>query len=455
MKIYNTLAGEKSEFKAVHRGRVGIYVCGPTTYDYAHVGHARVAIMFDIFRRFLEYVGYDVVYVSNITDIDDKIINRAKERNIDPIEMAHFYAREYMRDMKKLRVREPNIIPKATKHIDEIIELVKKLVEKGYAYEVDGDVYFSVEKFKDYGKLSHRKLKDMLAGARVEINEKKNNPLDFALWKKSKENEPSWPSPWGNGRPGWHIECSAMSMKYIGETLDIHGGGSDLIFPHHENEIAQSEAATGKNFVNYWMHVGLVNFEKEKMSKSLGNVFLVRELLKKYPPEAIRLMFINTHYRKPFDFNLKNLEDSVILLEKIWKTYKSLKTNSDEGDGEYGKKISKEYEEMMLSALNDDFNTREALKYYIDFISKVRNLKGGDAREVLNFLERWDEIFDILPRGGDGGREEELIDLIIGIREELRKEKKYKLADKIREDLLNMGIKIEDAKDGARWVYIR
>ncbi len=455
MKIYDTLTGRKREFIPIHEGRIGIYVCGPTTYDYPHIGHARVAVMFDIFRRFLEYRGYDVIYVSNITDIDDKIINKANERNTDPIDMAHYYAGEYMKDMKKLRVREPNIIPKATRHIDEIIELVKKLIERGYAYESDGDVYFSVEKFKEYGKLSHRKLEEMIAGARVEINEKKKNPLDFAVWKKSKKNEPSWDSPWGKGRPGWHIECSAMSMKYIGYTIDIHGGGADLIFPHHENEIAQSEGATGKKFVNYWMHVGLVNFEEEKMSKSIGNVFLIRDILKKYPPEAIRVMFINTHYRKPFDFNLKNLEDSMVLLQRIWGAYEDLKRRSGDGNGETGREICSEYEDRIISSLEDDFNTRDAMKHYLEFISKTRNLEGADAREALNFLEKWDRIFDILPKKKEGGIEEKLVNLILKIREEIRKERNFALADKIRDSLNEMGIKIEDTKDGVKWIYMR
>ncbi len=444
--IYDTLSGEKREFKTVHEGRVGMYVCGPTTYDYAHIGHARVAIMFDVFRRFLEYVDYDVVMISNITDIDDKIINKAKERGEDPIEIAHYFAREYLKDMDKLRVRRANIIPKATRHIDEIIDLVKKLEERGYAYEVDGDVYFSVEKFKDYGKLSHRKLEDMIAGARIDVNEKKKNPMDFALWKAAKPDEPSWPSPWGLGRPGWHIECSAMSMRYIGETLDIHGGGSDLIFPHHENEIAQSEAATGKPFVNYWVHVGLVRFEQEKMSKSIGNVFLIRDLLKKYKPEVIRLMFLNSHYRKPFDFSEKNLEDSRVLLEKIWSSYAHLKSR-DKEDCE----ICDEYEEKILSALADDFNTREAMKHYIEFISIAREKEGSGAAK---FLEKIDAIFEILPREKGMGMERELIELLLDIRNRMRKEKNYEIADMIRDSLAEMGIKIEDTKEGTKWFRV-
>ncbi len=449
MKIYDTLRGEKVDFKPVHEGRVGIYVCGPTTYDYAHVGHARVAIMFDIFRRFLEYTGYDVVYVSNITDIDDKIINKAKERGEEPIKMAHRYAEEYMKDMKSLRVREPNIVPRATRHIDEIIKLVQTLVEKGYAYQSEGDVYFSVSKFKDYGKLSHRSIEEMIAGARVEVSDKKREPLDFALWKAAKPGEPSWPSPWGSGRPGWHIECSAMSMNYLGSTIDIHGGGADLIFPHHENEIAQSEAATGKVFANYWMHVGLVRFEKEKMSKSLGNVFYVRELLKKYRPEVIRIMFINSHYRKPFDFSLKNLEDSKIILEKIWSAYTDFKK---------GKKcnycdLCHEYEEKIISALKDDFNTRKAMMHYLQFISEAREKNLGVC--AAEFMEKMDNILDILPKEFGKSMENELIDLIVEIRNKLRKERKYDLSDWIRNSLAKMGIKVEDEAQRTKWIRIR
>ncbi len=455
MKIYDTLSGEKKEFVPVHEGRVGIYVCGPTTYDYAHIGHARPAILFDVFRRFLEYRGYDVILISNITDVDDKIINKANELGKDPIEMAHYYAREYLKDMDALRVRRANIIPKATRHIKEIINLIKTLVDKGYAYESGGDVYFSVKKFKDYGKLSHRKIEDMLAGARVEVNEKKRDPLDFALWKSSKPGEPSWRSPWGPGRPGWHIECSAMSMNYLGPTLDIHGGGADLIFPHHENEIAQSEAATGKPFSKYWMHVGLVRFEKEKMSKSIGNVFLIKDFLKKYPPEVLRLMYLNSHYRKPYDFSEKNIEEALPLLEKIWSTYQILKNSAmqEEPSEEVIEEIDS-VRKKIIAALEDDFNTREAMKEYLSFINFSRDLKGGDALAALNFLKEMDEIFDILPRGENEGKERELIELLLNVRNEERKRKNYEIADYIRDELEKIGIKIEDTKEGTKWYKV-
>ncbi len=454
MKIYDTLSAEKREFVPLHEGRVGVYVCGPTTYDYAHIGHARPAIIFDMLRRFLEYRGYDVILISNITDVDDKIINKARERGEDPIKMAHYYAKEYLKDMDALRVRRANIIPKATRHMGEIIALIEKLVEGGYAYESGGDVYFSVEKFKDYGKLSHRKIEDMLAGARIEISEKKRNPLDFALWKAAKPGEPSWESPWGPGRPGWHIECSAMSMNYLGPTLDIHGGGADLIFPHHENEIAQSEAATGKTFARYWMHVGLVRFEEEKMSKSIGNVFLIRDLLRKYPPEAVRIMYINAHYRKPFDFSEKNLEDAKIIMEKIWSTYQILREEQDDyAATEDTVKMIENKRRKIIEALKDDFNTREAMKEYLEFINYARDLKGGDARAAREFLEEMDEIFDILPRN-EGGKEKDLIELLLEVRKRERERKNYEMADFIRDELSKIGIKIEDMKEGTRWYRV-
>ncbi len=455
MKIYDTLSGEKKDFVPVHPGRVGIYVCGPTTYDYAHIGHARPAILFDVFRRFLEYRGYDVILISNITDVDDKIITKANERGEDPIEMAHYYAREYLKDMDALRVRRPNIIPKATRHMEEIINLIKTLVDKGSAYQSGEDVYFSVSKFKDYGKLSHRKLEDMLAGARVEISEKKRNPLDFALWKGAKPGEPSWESPWGPGRPGWHIECSAMSMNYLGPTLDIHGGGADLIFPHHENEIAQSEAATGKPFAKYWMHVGLVRYEEEKMSKSIGNVFLIKDFLKKYPPEVLRLMYLNSHYRKPYDFSEKNIEDTLPLLEKIWSTYQILKKSASSGECSYKtKERIEETRRRIISALEDDFNTREAMKEYFSFLNFSRELKKGDAKAALEFLKEMDGIFDLLPKEGESNSEEKLIELLLKVRNEERKRKNYKMADYIRDELEKMGIKIEDTKEGTKWYKI-
>jgi cysteinyl-tRNA synthetase len=455
MKIYDTLSGEKKDFEPVHPGRVGIYVCGPTTYDYAHIGHARPAILFDVFRRFLEYIGYDVILISNITDVDDKIINKANEKGEDPIEMAHYYAREYLKDMDALRVHRPNIIPKATRHMEEIINLIKTLVEKGYAYESNGDVYFSVSKFKDYGKLSHRKLEDMLAGARVEISEKKRNPLDFALWKAAKPGEPSWKSPWGRGRPGWHIECSAMSMNYLGPTLDIHGGGADLIFPHHENEIAQSEAATGKPFAKYWMHVGLVRFEKEKMSKSIGNVFLIKDFLKKYPPEVLRLMYLNSHYRKPYDFSEKNIEDTLPLLEKIWSTYQILRKSASPGDcSDKTKERIEEARNRIINALEDDFNTREAMKEYFSFLNFARELKSEDAYAALGFLKEMDSILDLLPKNGESDSEEKLIELLLKVRNKEREKKNYDMADFIRDELEKMGIKIEDTREGAKWYKI-
>ena len=314
LRIYNTLTGKKEEFVPLHEKRVGMYVCGVTVYDLCHIGHARSAIVFDAIYRYLGYRGYEVTFVRNFTDIDDKIIKRANEEGVDCKAIAEKYIDEFNMDMGKLGFEKPKFEPKATEHIPEMIELISTLIEKGYAYQSGGDVFFSVEKFKDYGKLSKRNLEEMQAGARVGIDEKKENPLDFALWKASKPGEPSWESPWGKGRPGWHIECSVMSQKYLGETFDIHGGGKDLIFPHHENEIAQSEAATGKPFARYWIHNGFVNINKEKMSKSLGNILTLKEIFKDWRPEAIRLFLLSSHYRSPVDFSF----DASLKLNQHW-----------------------------------------------------------------------------------------------------------------------------------------
>ncbi|MCJ7493900.1 MAG: cysteine--tRNA ligase, partial [Deltaproteobacteria bacterium] len=307
LKIYNTLTKKKEEFLPLQKGKVSMYVCGVTVYDRCHIGHARAAVVFDVLFRFLRYRGYEVTYVRNYTDVDDKIIKRANQEGVSCQEIAKRYIQEYEEDMEALGMERPTHEPRATENISQIIDLVKKLVEKGFAYTVDGDVYFSVEKFSSYGKLSGRDLEEMRAGARVEVDERKNNPLDFALWKSSKPGEPEWDSPWGRGRPGWHIECSAMSQRYLGESFDIHGGGQDLIFPHHENEIAQSEAATGKPFVRFWVHNGFVNINHEKMSKSLGNILAIRDLLQDHHPEVLRLFLLSNHYRSPVDFSLQNM----------------------------------------------------------------------------------------------------------------------------------------------------
>ena len=324
LRIYNTLTGKKEDFVPLHENRVGLYVCGVTVYDLCHIGHGRSAVVFDTIYRYLRYRGYEVTYVRNFTDIDDKIIKRANDEGVDFKAIAEKYIEEFNIDMGRLGLEKPSVEPKATEHIPEMIQLISILVEKGFAYQRNGDVFFSVERFKDYGKLSKRNLDEMQAGARVEIDEKKENPLDFALWKASKPGEPSWESPWGKGRPGWHIECSVMSQKYLGETFDIHGGGKDLIFPHHENEIAQSEAATGKPFVRYWIHNGFVNINKEKMSKSLGNILTLKEIFKDWHPEVIRLFLLSHHYRSPLDYSVDSLSEAKAGLDRFYTTLNSI-----------------------------------------------------------------------------------------------------------------------------------
>ena len=372
IKLTNTLTERKEEFKPLENRTVKMYVCGPTVYDHAHVGHARSAVVFDVIRRWLEYRGYKLIFVRNYTDIDDKIIRRAKEEGIAWYEVAQKYIDSYEEDMKALNVKEPTYKPRVTQHIREIVEMIDGLIEKGYAYESEGNVYFSVEKFPQYGKLSKRRVEELLAGARVEPGEGKRNPLDFALWKRSKEGEPGWESPWSYGRPGWHIECSVMSMKYLGETMDIHGGGLDLIFPHHENEIAQSEAYTGKTFARYWVHNGFVMVNREKMSKSLGNFFTVKEILSQFSPDTLRLFLLSTHYRSPIDFSLDRLKEAESSLKRLinFLNIRELIEPVESVEGE-GEPISVEaYRKEFESAMDDDFNTAKALGVLFELLRR-------------------------------------------------------------------------------------
>src|SRR4030066_83756 len=400
MKIYNTFTGRKEEFVPLIPNKVKIYACGVTVYDHCHIGHARSAIVFDVIRRYIKYKDFDVKYVRNFTDIDDKIINRAKQEGITWDAVARKYTDEYYKDMKRLGVGRADIETKATEHIEEIIDIVNGLIEKGYAYEVDSSVYFSVDKFIGYGNLSKKDMEEMMAGARVEVDERKKNPLDFALWKKAKEGEPSWESPWGNGRPGWHIECSAMSTKHLGKSIDIHAGGNDLIFPHHENEIAQSEAANGKKFVNYWIHFGFLNIDNEKMSKSLGNFSTARDILKLYSAESIRLLFSQTHYRGPLEFSdelldsaQKGLEKFENLIEKINPHPVPLPSARDEQEGK-GEKPSKEininfdftkYYKDFAIAMDDDLNTPQAVAVLFDFVRDVNKKIAENENLVPKF----------------------------------------------------------------------
>ncbi|OMH40675.1 cysteine--tRNA ligase [Desulfurobacterium indicum] len=465
IKVYNTLTEKKKVFIPIEKRKVKMYVCGPTVYDDAHIGHARSAVVFDVIRRWFEYRGYEVIFVRNYTDVDDKIIKRAKERGITWKEIAEKYIKSFEEDMKALNVKEPTVEPRVTEHIPEIIEMVKSLIEKGHAYESGGDVYFAVETFPEYGKLSKRKIDELMAGARIEPGEKKRNPLDFALWKKSKEGEPAWNSPWGKGRPGWHIECSAMSMKYLGETMDIHGGGLDLIFPHHENEIAQSESYTGKTFVRYWMHNGFVMVNSEKMSKSLGNFFTIKEILEKFSPDVLRFFLISTHYRSPIDFSFERLKEAKAAFERI-KNFLNTQTiieNIPQNDSKGSPVDVEKYINAFNEAMDDDFNTAKALGTLFEMIKEANILKNRAVKEqkisreekksllkAVTFTKEMMKTlgFKLEEEKTSNDLEDKLIKLLIEIRQKLRKEKNFILADEIRDKLKEMGIVLEDLPGG-------
>ena len=464
LKIYNDLTQKKEEFIPLEKDKVKIYVCGPTVYDDCHIGHARSFIAFDVIRRYLTYLGYEVTYVLNFTDIDDKMINRANEEKISVFELADRYIKSYFEDVEKLNIKKADFHPKATEIIPEMIKIVEKLVEKKHAYVSDGDVYFDIESFENYGKLSRVNLEE---SASKIVDEKKKNPHDFALWKAKKEGEPSWKSPWGEGRPGWHIECSAMSYKLLGETIDIHGGGRDLIFPHHENEIAQSEAFTGKKFVNYWMHNGFVTIDKEKMSKSLGNFFTIKEVLEKFPPKVIRFFLISSQYRNPIDYSEANL----IQAERTYKRITNAVDLSRQISGS-GKKVVpytnffrnllKKTKQEFIEAMNDDFNSPKAISILLELVKEVNKLESQDdipSKKDMNacyqlFLELGGILGLIYETEQEDNLQGALIELLIEIRKEIRSKKMYDLSDKIRDELKVLGIELLDSKDGTRWKTI-
>ncbi len=465
LRITNTISGKKEEFVPLKEGWVRMYVCGPTVYGLIHVGNARPAVVFDAFRRYLEYRGYKVIMVQNFTDIDDKIINRANEIGVDPQYFANAMIAEYFRDAHALGIRPANFHPKTTDYVKEIVEMVGKLVEKGYAYVAEnGDVYFSVRKFEKYGELSGKRIEDLVAGARIMPGEQKKDPLDFALWKAAKPGEPSWSSPWGEGRPGWHIECSAMSMSLLGESFDIHAGGEDLIFPHHENEKAQSEACTGKIFAKYWMHNGMIRMTGEKMSKSLGNIFLVRNALKVFGKDAIRLFILSKHYRSPIDFSEEILLDHKKASLRAWDSIKRFEGKFDAGvpvpkqDG-----WMKERVERFKEALDDDFNTPKAVALIFDLIKELNVAmdEGNEGRAIKAYhlirrefgpvlglfdLEREEKKVEV--------KEEELIKTLVRVRSRLREEKRFDMADMIRDSLKEIGIVLKDTKEGTVWEYL-
>ncbi len=471
LRIYDSQDGVVKEFKPVEPGKVRMYVCGLTPYDSMHVGHLRTYIFFDVVRRYLEYLGYEVEYVQNVTDVEDKIFKRAKELGIDPLELTHKVMKEALSEMDRANIKRPTLLERVSDNIDAIERLIERIIKNGYAYENNGEVYYSVLKFKEYGKLSKQKIDDLISGARVKPNENKKHPLDFALWKKSKEGELVYESPWGPGRPGWHIECSAISTKYLGDTLDIHGGGRDLIFPHHENEIAQSEAATGKRFVNYWMHTGFLTINGEKMSKSLGNFITAHELLDRYPDtNIVRWYLLTRHYRSPIDFGYDKIDEIKTHLEKVYSTIEFARVASRKlkGEVDYSDKFT-ELKREFMEAMNNDFDTPRALVILNEIIKLLNKIMvkedtRGDSvklgytllielmetilgmhiklKEDNKYIEKLKEIMD--KEGIKSGDLYEIVEQLLSLRKQYRINKKFEEADKIRDELKNAGIVVID-----------
>lgn len=474
IKVYNTLTKRKEDFVPIVPGKASIYVCGVTPYNHPHVGNARPFVTWDVIHRFLEHEGYDVTHVQNFTDIDDKIINTANEEGVQWYDVCNRYIDSYFEVMDKLHVKRVHVYPRVSEHIADIIKTVQTLIDNGYAYVVDGDVYYSVEKFDHYGELSGRNLEDMMAGARVDVDDRKKNPMDFALWKAAKPGEPSWTSPWGEGRPGWHIECSTMSMKYLGESFDFHGGGSDLIFPHHENEIAQSEGCTGKHpFVHYWLHNGFITVNEEKMSKSLGNFFMVIDILKHYDPETLRFFIVSTHYRSPLDFSdarLTEAQKSLARLRTAKENLIALQEMMSAGATDESMQLrakALELRDAFMEAMRDDFNTALAISHmfalgkeiniYHKAVTETGSKPDGKLLDILaHVFAEMCSIIGVLeetaaPAAADDSKEAELVEMIIGMRQEARVAKNYALADNLRNQLTALGIVLEDTPQGVKW----
>lgn len=462
MKLFNTMTRSKEEFKPLEEGKVKMYVCGPTVYNYIHVGNARPFIIFDTLRRYLEYRGYDVSYVQNFTDVDDKIIKRSHEENIEPEEVAKKYIEEYFVDADGLGIKRATVHPQVTENIEEIIEFVKELEDKGYAYAVNGDVYFDTQKFNGYGKLSGIKQDELEAGSRIEVNDQKRHPMDFVLWKAKKEGEPGWMSPWGEGRPGWHIECSVMSRRYLGDTIDIHAGGQDLKFPHHENEIAQSEARSGKTFSNYWMHNEYININNEKMSKSKGNFFTVRDISKLYDLEIVRFFMLSTHYRNPINFSDEILNQSKAGLERLYNAKERLEfiISKLSNDAENAEELKLEEElnsfrQRFIDAMDDDLNTADAVSIIFE-LAKFMNSNVNEnstkefANKVLAEFNELTSVLNVVNKKQEDMLDEE-IEKLIEARTQAKKNKDFKLADEIRDELLEKGIVLEDTRQGVKW----
>ena len=477
MKLYNTMTNKIEEFKTIEENKVKMYVCGPTVYNYIHLGNARPIVVFDTLARYFEHKGMEVEFVQNFTDVDDKIINKSMEEGTSASEVSEKYIKYFFEDISKLNILESVKRPKVTENMAEIIEIIQKLIDNGFAYEKDGDVYFEVKKYKDYGKLSNQKIEELELGARIDVSEIKKNPVDFALWKKKKDGEPFWESPWGQGRPGWHIECSAMAKKYLGDTFDIHGGGQDLVFPHHENEIAQSKCAYHGNFANYWLHNGFIQINGDKMSKSLGNFFLLREILEKFSGNVVRLFILSTHYRKPINFSFENMEDTKKALQNIVKSMnkfedivKKCKNKKIENikNSEFSQKIN-EFDKKFEEAMDEDMNTPQALATIFDQIRETNKFISTNESEFSTIYyeikksydslnEKIENVFGIAIEVENAVKEEEgenmeltkkLIELLIKLRSEARSEKNFKLSDEIRDELKALGVEIKDNKDGS------
>ena len=460
MKIFNTLTREKEEFKPITEGEVKIYACGPTVYNYIHIGNARPICVFDVLRRYLEYRGYKVTFVQNFTDIDDKIIKKANEEGTDYKTVSEKYIEEFWKDAKGLNFRPATVHPKATENIDKIIEIVSGLIENGHAYAVDGDVYFSPKTFPEYGKLSHQPLEELEAGARIMVGDIKRDPMDFALWKAAKPGEPYWDSPWGKGRPGWHIECSAMVCRYLGETIDIHCGGQDLIFPHHENEIAQSECFTGKPFAHYWMHNGYINVDNVKMSKSLGNFFTVRDVAEKYGYEPIRYLMISSSYRSPINYSVEIIEQCKASLQRLYTCRDGIDFEiKNAPDGEPDENIKAQFDkrvEQFIKAMDDDLNTADGIAAVFELARDINTLvvgKGVTKATAEYAAKIFDELTGVLGLVYNRKTEtlDEDIDAMIEARTKARKEKNWAEADRIRDELKAMGIVLEDTAQGVKW----
>ena len=477
MKLYNTITNKIEEFKTIEENKVKMYVCGPTVYNYIHLGNARPIVVFDTLARYFKYKGMEVNYVQNFTDVDDKIINKSIEEGTSASEVSEKYIKYFFEDINKLNILESVKRPKVTENMAEIIEIIQKLIDNGFAYEKDGDVYFEVKKYKDYGKLSNQKIEELELGVRIDVSEIKKNPVDFALWKKKKDGEPFWESPWGQGRPGWHIECSAMAKKYLGDTFDIHGGGQDLVFPHHENEIAQSKCAYHGNFANYWLHNGFIQINGDKMSKSLGNFFLLREILEKFSGNVVRLFILSTHYRKPINFSFENMEDTKKALQNIVKSmnkfediaekYKNEKIENVK-NSEFSQKID-EFDKKFEEAMDEDMNTPQALATIFDQIRETNKFISTNESEFSTIYYEIKKSYDSLKakienvfgisievenavKEEDGENMEltkKLIELLIKLRSEARSEKNFKLSDEIRDELKALGVEIKDNKDGS------